>query len=68
MLNINKNQIHYSLDRPMSSGIIYEHGGGLRLVVSPRGSKKGVMRFTIDGKRREMGLSSYPDLGLGEAL
>jgi len=45
----------------------YEDGGGLRLVVSNTGAKKWVLRFTIDGKRREMGLGSFPDVGLGEA-
>ncbi|MFQ5470137.1 MAG: Arm DNA-binding domain-containing protein [Gammaproteobacteria bacterium] len=45
----------------------YEDGGGLRLVVSATGAKKWVLRFTIDGKRREMGLGSFPDVGLGEA-
>lgn len=45
----------------------YEDGGGLRLVVSPNGAKKWVLRFTIDGKRREMGLGSYPDVGLDDA-
>jgi integrase len=45
----------------------YEDGGGLRLVVSKSGAKKWVLRFTIDGKRREMGLGSFPDVGLGDA-
>ncbi len=45
----------------------YEDGDGLRLVVSSTGAKKWVLRFTIDGKRREMGLGSFPDVGLGEA-
>lgn len=45
----------------------YEDGGGLRLVVSNAGAKKWVLRFTIDGKRREMGLGSFPDVGLAEA-
>jgi len=45
----------------------YEDGGGLRLVVSNTGAKKWVLRFTIDGKRREMGLGSFPDVGLAEA-
>ena len=39
---------------------------GLRLVVSNRGAKKWVLRFTIDGKHREMGLGSFPDVGLAE--
>ena len=45
----------------------YEDGGGLRLVVSHTGAKKWVLRFTIDGKRREMGLGSFPDVGLAAA-
>ena len=45
----------------------YEDGGGLRLVVSKTGARKWVLRFTIAGKRREMGLGSLPDVGLAEA-
>jgi len=45
----------------------HEDGGGLRLVVSPKGAKKWVLRFSIDGRRREMGLGSFPDVSLGEA-
>jgi integrase len=45
----------------------YEDGGGLRLVVSDAGARKWVLRFTINGKRREMGLGSFPDIELGEA-
>ena len=45
----------------------FEDGGGLRLVVSNTGAKKWILRFTIDGRRREMGLGSFPDVGLGEA-
>lgn len=44
----------------------YEDGGGLRLVVSSSGAKKWVLRFTIRGKRREMGLGSFPDVALAE--
>ncbi len=45
----------------------YEDGGGLRLVVSNAGSKKWVLRFTINGKRREMGVGSYPNIGIARA-
>lgn len=45
----------------------HEDGGGLRLVVSQSGAKKWVLRFTIDGKRREMGLGSFPDVSLAIA-
>ncbi len=45
----------------------YEDGGGLRLVVSDSGSRKWIVRITVRGKRREMGLGSFPDTGLAEA-
>ncbi|WP_420590837.1 tyrosine-type recombinase/integrase [Bacterioplanoides sp.] len=45
----------------------YEDGGGLRLVVSANGSKRWVLRFTIDGKRREKGLGPYPVVTLEAA-
>ncbi|WP_026296532.1 integrase arm-type DNA-binding domain-containing protein [Thioalkalivibrio sp. ALJ2] len=45
----------------------HEDGGGLRLVVSPTGAKKWVLRVTIRGKRREMGLGTYPDVTLATA-
>ncbi len=45
----------------------YEDGGGLRLVVSEAGAKKWVVRFTLDGRRREMGLGGFQDVGLAEA-
>jgi integrase len=45
----------------------YEDGGGLRLVVSPAGAKKWVLRITIHGKRRELGLGSYPTITLAAA-
>lgn len=45
----------------------YEDGAGLRLIVSEAGAKKWVLRFTLNGKRREMGLDSYPDIELSKA-
>ncbi len=45
----------------------YEDGGGLRLVVSPTGSRKWVLRYTVGGRRREMGLGTPPDVTLAEA-
>lgn len=45
----------------------YEDGDGLRLVVSTTGSKKWVLRVTVAGKRREMGLGPYPMVSLAEA-
>lgn len=45
----------------------HEDGGGLRLVVSPAGAKKWVLRLTVQGKRRELGLGSYPKVTLTDA-
>lgn len=42
-------------------------GGGLWLVVAPTGARKWVLRVTIAGKRREMGLGALPDVGLKAA-
>lgn len=45
----------------------YEEGYGLRLVVSKSGAKKWVLRYTLHGRRREIGLGSYPSVGLADA-
>jgi hypothetical protein len=42
----------------------YEDGGGLRLVIDPRLNKRWVLRLTINGKRRELGLGSFPEVSL----
>ncbi len=61
--------IHKLNPRKVATATIgkYEDGGGLRLVVSGTGAKKWIFRFTINGKRREMGLGSYPDVELSDA-
>jgi integrase len=45
----------------------YEDGHGLRLVVSPSGARKWVLRFMRAGKRVEMGLGSAADVSLAQA-
>ncbi len=45
----------------------YEDGGGLRIIVTKTKAKKWVLRYTLNGRRREMGLGSYPDVGLSAA-
>jgi integrase len=42
-------------------------GGGLWLVKRPDGGAQWVLRYTIHGRRREMGLGSMPDVGLATA-
>ncbi|RIA45411.1 tyrosine-type recombinase/integrase [Dichotomicrobium thermohalophilum] len=46
---------------------IYHDGGGLRLVVATSGARKWVFRYTINGRRRDMGLGRFPDVELAEA-
>ena len=42
-------------------------GGGLALVVAPSGSRKWVLRYQLNGVRRDMGLGSYPSVSLSDA-
>lgn len=45
----------------------HEDGSGLRLVVTNALSRRWVLRYTVHGKRREMGLGSYPLVTLAQA-
>ncbi|MFC0667976.1 tyrosine-type recombinase/integrase [Azotobacter chroococcum] len=45
----------------------YEDGAGLRLIVKATGRKSWVLRFQINGQRREMGLGSFPEVSLKAA-
>lgn len=45
----------------------YEDGDGLRLVVKSTGRKSWLLRFQLDGRRREMGLGAYPEISLKNA-
>ncbi len=42
-------------------------GGNLYLSVSKTGAKSWVFFFTLNGRQREMGLGSFPDISLGRA-
>ena len=45
----------------------YGDGDGLQLIVSDNGRRKWVMRYQMNGTRRDMGLGSYPAVSLSEA-
>ncbi len=45
----------------------YADGGGLLLYVSTTGRKSWVQRITIDGRRRDIGLGSFPAVSLAQA-
>ncbi len=54
------------ISKAKGPGVLHD-GGGLYLRVSGTGAKSWVFRFQIGGKRRDMGLGSYPDISLAEA-
>jgi integrase len=45
----------------------HSDGGGLYLNVSPTGTKSWLFMWVVDGKRREMGMGSYPAVSLSKA-
>ena len=45
----------------------YSDGGGLHLYVNKAGRKSWVLRITIDGRRRDIGLGGFPSVGLARA-
>src|SRR5271165_6585034 len=45
----------------------HSDGDGLHLVVGETGRKKWVLRYQVNGVRRDKGLGSYPAVGLKEA-
>jgi integrase len=55
-----------SIIRAKTPGYIHD-GSGLYLQVAPAGSKSWIFRFSLGGKRREMGLGPYPGVSLAAA-
>ena len=45
----------------------YTDGNGLTLRIDARGNKRWVQRVTVAGKRRNIGMGSFPAVGLREA-
>ena len=45
----------------------YSDGGGLHLYISKVGRKSWVLRITVDGRRRDIGLGGYPSVSLARA-
>ena len=45
----------------------HSDGGGLHLYISKAGRKSWVLRMTIDGRRRDMGLGGFPSVSLARA-
>ena len=45
----------------------YSDGGGLHLYISKAGRKSWVLRITVDGRRRDIGLGGYPSVSMALA-
>ena len=45
----------------------FSDGGGLHLYISKAGRKSWVLRITVDGRRRDIGLGGYPSVSLALA-
>ena len=45
----------------------HSDGGGLHLYMSKTGSKSWVLRITVDGRRRDIGLGAFPSVSLAQA-
>jgi hypothetical protein len=45
----------------------YADGSGLYLVADNKTAKRWLLRIMVQGKRRDLGLGSYPTVGLSEA-
>jgi integrase len=55
-----------SINRRKKPGYLGD-GGGLYLQVTEAGSKSWIFRYSMVGKRREMGMGAYPAVSLGAA-
>jgi hypothetical protein len=45
----------------------YTDGRGLMLVVKPSGARSWVLRYQLNGRRRDMGLGPFPEITLAAA-
>jgi hypothetical protein len=54
------------VDKTKGPAILHD-GAGLYMRVSASGARSWVLRYQMDGRRRDMGLGPYPLLGLAEA-
>ncbi len=66
MANLKRNQLTTLKVKHAKPGV-HTDGAGLTLRVKPSGGRSWVLRFTVDGKVREIGLGGYPSVGLKDA-
>ena len=53
--------------RSASAPGAYKDGGGLRFIITARGTRRWELWLSFNGKRRELGLGVYPQVSLKEA-
>ena len=67
MANVKHNQLTSRQVEKLVEPGTYADGEGLTLRVSPSGNRRWVLRLTVDGQRSNVGLGSFPRVGLAEA-
>ncbi len=67
MPKIKNNALTAAKIRAVGEPGYYSDGNGLTLRVDHRGNKAWYQRITVNGKRRNIGLGSYPKVSLAEA-
>jgi len=53
--------------KPLHKKYKLNDGGGLYLIINPKGTKSWKLDYKIDGLRKEVGIGTYPVMGLKEA-
>ena len=67
MANVKRNQLTPLGVKNVAKPGQYGDGNGLLLRVSLKGAKSWVVRVTVRGRRQQLGIGIYPDVGLAEA-
>ena len=67
MANVKRNLLTPPRLRHLTEPGTYVDGGGLTLRIHPSGGRNWVLRLTVDGKRRNVGLGGFPEIRLAEA-
>ena len=65
--NVKRNPLTPLRLRHLTEPGTYADGGGLTLRIHPSGGRNWVLRLTVDGKRRNVGLGGFPEIRLAEA-
>jgi integrase len=58
---------HQQICKTHKPGRYFDGRNGLHILIRNKDHKSWVLRFTAQGRRREMGLGSFPEVGLAEA-